>query len=1778
MIPPFAALALFFLVASMPAGAQTVIRVDASAAGANDGTSWADAFTGLQDALSAAISGDSIWVAAGTYTPAPAGGNRAISFALADGIAVYGGFPPGGGDGTFGARNPDPETNNTVLSGDLDGNDGPAFANRSDNARHVVTTGSNPGSGAGALLDGFTIRGGHAVDAEGGGLFLPSGGISTLRNLTVTDNWADRAGGGARLAGSHRVENAVFAGNHAVVRGGGADVSFGVVFVDSAFVANTADLSGGGVSVGGGVIAGNPHFVNVRFSGNSAGWRGGGAFGGDSASPVFVNSVFSVNSAVLFGGAFASTGGEPQCINSTFFGNTSGDQGGALFAETIACSSPAGAFLSVFNCVFAHNAAANEGGALFSTQSEDADLRHCLFWRNGTQPVSGPFTSSNPVFDDGTSDADPHFVDASGPDGIFGTRDDDLRVRPGAPAVDAGDATLLPPDTHDIDGDLDTAEALPLDLDAAPRVHGVDVDIGAHENSAATWFVDASAAGGDNGTSWTDASTDLQAVLAAAQSGDEIRIAAGTYKPTTGADRSLSFDLVDGVALIGGFPNGGGNGTFGARDPDPLTNNTVLSGDLGVAGDSADDSFHVVRAGGVGPGTVLDGFTITRGNASGPGDDSRGGGILVEHGSRVALRGLFFDDNAAAADGGAMAVIGASPSADFSLFQANSAARGGALYVDATSTPRLAGLAFYGNTASISGGAFHNEATASITLANGLFSANTAANQGGGVWHAGGRLALVHATFRANAAAAGQGGAIHTGSGATGAVLLANSILRASTPQHTGGLPLDPGTASNLVGDGSPATDPQFADPAGPDTLAGTVDDDLSFPATSIAFDAGDAALLPDDTGDLDEDGDVLEPVPLDLGGNPRRRYAAPDQGAMEVPNVPTLARDDVITFDEDPPAPVIIDVLADNGDGPDTDADSTIDPASVTLVNVADGSFPQFGTLEDLGNGVFSYEPEPDFNGVDSFRYFVRDTLGVPGNVATVTIHVTAVNDPPEFDGGPGFRFAAADGSSSLTPAWATSLSPGGGDDEAAQALNFVTTVLETTGTLAFTAAPVVAVDGTLSFTLAAGTSGLAVVKVELIDDGGGGTNTSAPKFFTIGAGGSFTFFVDTDAAGSGAATSWPDAQTDLAGALMLAHDGDEIWVAEGVYKPTAEPVTDENKDEVRQACFALGDGVRVYGGFTGGETMRAQRNSDPATNNTVLSGDIGVPGDAGDNCYHVVTVAGTLPGTIIDGFTITGGNASHLASGNGDGGGVFSLHESGPQMANLIISGNSAIRGGGFAARYPGGAAPGGPTLTNVSFVDNTATWIGGGIYHYFNGRIDLDDVEFDGNHAGNAGGAIHAAPSLTGELVMVHTDFTGNSTGGNGGAIDNSHGMTIAVRSALFSGNTAGGSGGGIHCPEFADSMELEHVTFMENTAGTGGGVHHANVATVVNAVFNGNIASTGDGGGLWSTGATIANATFAGNAAPGGNGGAVYHRNAGGGAPLPLLRLGNVTVAANTAGDAGGGLFVDAVGAAPLVTNSVFSGNAVDSGLPSQIEGSVLGLSSGNNLVEHGYPGFPGFIDDNALFVDNPDSGDDDWSTSGDNDYGDLHLYAISPAIDAGDAGTLLADATDLDGDLDTVEPLPFDLDGNPRVISGILDLGAFEGVGAPLPPGTTFGGLFPGLDPFGDENGDGVSNYHSYAAGFLPAATLEWGKWRRYFSAGGQFFYEFTRRFNADDVYTSYQESMDLIHWDPVLPGIDFVVEDVTFLAIDREKITLRLLFEPSTQPILFWRQIFSTDP
>ncbi|MCJ7549700.1 MAG: FG-GAP-like repeat-containing protein, partial [Anaerolineae bacterium] len=200
---------------------------------------------------------------------------------------------------------------------------------------------------------------------------------------------------------------------------------------------------------------------------------------------------------------------------------------------------------------------------------------------------------------------------------------------------------------------------------------------------------------------------------------------------------------------------------------------------------------------------------------------------------------------------------------------------------------------------------------------------------------------------------------------------------------------------------------------------------------------------------------------------------------------------------------------------------------------------------------------------------------------------------------------------------------------------------------------------------------------------------------------------FVDQDAPGPAHdGHSWATALTEFREALVVAGAGDEIWVAEGTYTPT--------DDGNRGASFALAEGVKIYGGFSATEVWPHER--DWASNLTVLSGDIGTLHNDEDNVYHVVTATNVTSATLLDGFTIIGGNADGSAE-NGTGGGLL-IKNSNLVLRNVVFSGNYAEDHGGGMVNVGHGY----PTLIHVVFSGNAAGGDGGGLYVTMPGMVSL------------------------------------------------------------------------------------------------------------------------------------------------------------------------------------------------------------------------------------------------------------------------------------------------------------------------------------------------------------------------------------------------------------------------------------------------------------------------
>lgn len=288
--------------------------------GANDGTSWADAYRGpqaLATAMGAAASGDEIWVAAGTYTASPT--SRTASHTLRNGVTVLGGFA--GGETSADER--DFLANECTMSGDLLGNDTASNTSRNDNSYHVITvlTGST------AVLDGFTVRAGYANSStsnrdRGAGIICLANHNPTIRNCRFIDNRCTFGGGAGYVNGSApKFIFCDFIDNVGGAYGGAFDCAGAgaVTFENCRFLGNTAARAGALE-----FFVSQPRVTNCLFVGNvSTGSGGGGAIWlGNGSSGTLRNLTVVGNASNVTAGAIYNTGGTTTLANSIVWGNT----------------------------------------------------------------------------------------------------------------------------------------------------------------------------------------------------------------------------------------------------------------------------------------------------------------------------------------------------------------------------------------------------------------------------------------------------------------------------------------------------------------------------------------------------------------------------------------------------------------------------------------------------------------------------------------------------------------------------------------------------------------------------------------------------------------------------------------------------------------------------------------------------------------------------------------------------------------------------------------------------------------------------------------------------------------------------------------------------------------------------------------------------------------------------------------------------------------------------------------------------------------------------------------------------------------------------------------------------------------------------------------------------------------------------------------------------------------------------------------------------------------
>lgn len=455
--------------------------------------------------------------------------------------------------------------------------------------------------------------------------------------------------GGAFLSSATKLDGFTITGGSMTLSGGGIkNINVSAVFQNLIITGNTAN-SGGGVNN----FLGDPVFINVLIHHNNAigsgedSGRGGGVFNYDG-NPKFINCVIADNTAELIGGGVGAVVADAEFSNTIVYGNSSPDN---LQMVTIWDGS-----VTVRNCLI-------EGCG-------GSEMNYTI---NSWTFLYGPNLGGN-------LDQDPMF-------------NDDYTLQPGSPCINAGKNSEYP--------------LYGTDIDILGNIRIVDViDMGISEYPVAITEVLYVKAGGDgDGTSWANASGDLQTMINRQVPGKEVWVAAGTYQA---AVEGTYFRQKKGIKIYGGFPSSGNptmdDRDFTANETILMGNNEIVIGNFWPDTDPLDET------------ALLDGFTIIPEN-----EEQVWTGVYNDYASPT-LSNLVIKNNKA---GGMYNFHYSSPVITNTLFKNNRAISGGAMNVAYFSVPQLTDCVFEDNNADNAGSAIWLREESAATLHNVVVRNNT---------------------------------------------------------------------------------------------------------------------------------------------------------------------------------------------------------------------------------------------------------------------------------------------------------------------------------------------------------------------------------------------------------------------------------------------------------------------------------------------------------------------------------------------------------------------------------------------------------------------------------------------------------------------------------------------------------------------------------------------------------------------------------------------------------------------------------------------------------------------------------------------------------------------------------------------------------------------------------------------------------------------------------------------------------------------------------------------
>ena len=703
----------------------------ASTATSPDGTSWANAYTSIQDAIDAAeiAGGGEVWVAAGTYTPlteddgdSASFTERQSSFEMKTDVDIYGGFS--GSEVLLSER--DWDTNLTTLSGEIGDT-----SDSTDNSFHVVTGISN------AIIDGFTISNGYAQlrnDDRSDSDYYACDATDAMdvdedreddELLRVLENYCYVAGAGMiNVQAAPTVQNVIFEDNFASKGGAvynmvldswpmtAAEGNDAAHFEDVIFRRNFAGGRGGAVNND---LSTSPSFVNAQFIANSTSDKGGAIYNDAGCSPDIYNALFMYNESERGSALIGDGSSSPIIAYATFYGNTAQDIGAALYQGTY--SAEHGSYNEMqlnFGMSFG-----NSSGSSSSSIANWHDDNVLTDDSTILEYIDGEYLGDDNSYDEYLTVTD--------------LGDDAYSVISSDTYADVGWSENR--DSSDWEDELTSLRKdhsqfysdLPFDATCADNSSSADAD---------SWYVDANATGNVDGSNWDNAFTTLSDAMDSADCYDNIYVSGTsnedtTYLPTAQYNleyRQAAFVLKEGMQLLGGYCDG--SDTTGCA--------VTLSGDLyqdsnwndGEPTGIDEDVYNVVIGADY---ATFSGFTVEFGHSDALGYHSRGAGML-NYATSPTVSNVTFQYNTAVEGAAITNYQGANGKFSDLVVQNNKATRGGAILFRNSSEASLSDSSFIANTATGRGGAIYVDYGATMTFTDLTFEDNSTGGSGAALY------------------------------------------------------------------------------------------------------------------------------------------------------------------------------------------------------------------------------------------------------------------------------------------------------------------------------------------------------------------------------------------------------------------------------------------------------------------------------------------------------------------------------------------------------------------------------------------------------------------------------------------------------------------------------------------------------------------------------------------------------------------------------------------------------------------------------------------------------------------------------------------------------------------------------------------------------------------------------------------------------------------------------------------------------------------------------------